>query len=130
MSDTEDDDNGDDTNLADQVDSDANLPAPLRSTGASSSNDNGKQKASPLKRGPLSAEGKEEIRAFSIQVLGMAQVLADRLKISKRGVLISAGLGIKESRKENVANLHAQRYATTHTKPDGSKYFCACSLPF
>jgi hypothetical protein len=59
-----------------------------------------------LKRGPLSAEAKEEIHAFSMQVLGMAQELADHLGISRKNVLISAGLGIKESRSENIANMH------------------------
>ena len=96
---------------------------------ASSSKDKGKQKA-PLKHGPLSAEAKEDIRDFATQVLGMAEDLADRLRISKKKVLISAGFGIKESRSENIANLHAQWYAATHTKPDGSTYLCASFLSF
>jgi hypothetical protein len=91
---------------------------------ANSSNDKGKGKAS-LKTGRLSAHDKEEIRAFSTKVLEMAQDLADRLRISRKKVLISAGFGIKESRRENIANLHTQWYAATHTKPDGSMYLCA-----
>ena len=127
--DTEEEDGDDDIELADQVDSDAGLPTTLRTTGASSSNNKGKERAS-LKSGPLLAEGKEEIRAFSTEVLEKAQDLADRLRISRKSVLISAGFGIRESRRENIANLHAQWYAATHTKPDGSVYFCASSLPF
>jgi hypothetical protein len=79
-----------------------------------------------LKHGPLSAEAKEEIHAFSMQVLGMAQELADCLGISRTKVLISAGLGIKESRSENIANTHRQWYAMTHPKPQGSTYLCFC----
>jgi hypothetical protein len=116
-SDTEDDDNIDDDELADQVDSKPDLPNLPHSMAARED----KQKA-PLKRGPLSAEAKEEIHAFSTQVLEMAQELADRLRILRKNVLISAGLGIKESRSENIANMHRQWYATTHPKPQGSKY--------
>lgn len=87
----------------------------------------GKQK-SPLKRGPLSAEAKADIHVFSKSVLGMAEDLANRHGTSISRILISAGLGIKESRGENIANLHSQWYAATHTKPDGSTYICGFSL--
>ena len=90
---------------------------------ASSSNEKGKQKAS-LKCGRLLAEDKEDIHAFSEQVLGMAQDLTDRLRTLRKNVLISAGFGIKESRGENIANPHSQWYAATHTKPVGSMYLC------
>jgi hypothetical protein len=83
-----------------------------------------------LKRGYLSAEAKQEIRAFSTQVLGIAQDLADRLRVSRKNVLIAAGLGIKESRGENIANLYAQWYAATHTKPDRSAYHYSSPIPF
>jgi hypothetical protein len=116
-----------DKELADQVDSEPGLPNAPRATEASSSNEKGKQKAS-LKRGRLSAEDKEDIRAFSEDVLAMAQDLADRLRTSRKNVLISAGFGIKESRNENIANLHAQWYAATHTKPGGSSYLCLLPL--
>jgi len=98
-------------------------------SGLSPSKDNSKQN-SPLKHGRLLTQAKEEISAFSTEVLGMAQNLADRLRILRKNVLISAGFGIKESRGENIANLHVQWYATTHTKPDGSVYLCASSSPF
>jgi hypothetical protein len=58
----------------------------------------------------------------------MSQDLADRLRISRKNVLIAAGLGMKESQSENIANLHAQWYASTHTKPDGSAYLYASCL--
>jgi hypothetical protein len=122
--DTEEDDDYDDRELADEADPEPDLSITPQTTAASSSNNKGKGK-SPLKRGPLSAEDKEDIRAFSTQVLDMAQDLADRLRISRKKVLISAGFGIKESRRENIANLHAQWYAANHTKPDGSTYFLA-----
>jgi len=114
--------------LADQVDPDPGAVDTLW-TEAGPSKDNGKQN-SPLKHGRLSTQAKEEISAFSTEVLGMAQNLADRLRISRKNVLISAGFGIKESRGENIANLHVQWYATMHTKPDGSAYLCASSSPF
>jgi hypothetical protein len=124
--DTEEDDDNEDKELAQQVDSEPGLP---NATDATSSNNKGKEKA-PLKHGRLSAEDKEEIRTFSTQVLDMAQDVADRLRISRKNVLISAGFGIRESRKENIANLHAQWYASTHTKPRGSKYLYVSSSSF
>ena len=75
-----------------------------------------------MKTGHLSAEDKEEIRAFSTKVLEMAQDLADRLRILRKKVLISAGFRIKESHCENIANLHTRWYAATHTKLDGSMF--------
>jgi hypothetical protein len=108
--------------LADDVDSDSDVP-----NKASSSNKKGKQK---LKRGPLSDEAREEISTFSTEVLGMADVLADRHKVSRQTVLITAGLGIRESRRENIANIHSKWYAATHPKPDGSTYYYLFSLPF
>jgi hypothetical protein len=129
--DDDDDDDDDNKQLADQVNSDPYLLNALRlqTLRASSSNDKSKQK-SALKRGPLSAEAKQEICAFSTQVLGMAQDLANCLRVSRKNVLIAAGLGIKESRGENITNLYAQWYAVTHTKPDGSEYYCASLIPF
>jgi hypothetical protein len=127
--DTEEDDDDDDKELADEVVPDPGLPNALGTAQASSSKDKDIQR-SPLKRGRLSAKDKEDIRAFSTQVLETAQVLADRLRVSRKNVLINAGFGIKESRSPDIANLHAQWYAATHTKPDGSTYFCASSIPF
>lgn len=133
VSDTEEDDNIVDHDLANDVDSDSDSPNALRDMPANSRSNKGKLKSplkSPLKRGPLSDEGKEEIHDFSSCVLEMAQDLADRFQISRKTVLIRASLGIKESRGENVANMHARWYAGTHTKPDGSAYSCAYFLPF
>ena len=126
--DTKQDDDDNNGELADQVDPDPGTADTLW-TEAGPSKDNGKQN-SPLKHGRLLTQAKEEISAFSTEVLGMAQNLADRLRISRKNVLISAGFGIKESRGENIANLHAQWYATMHTKLDGSAYLCASSSPF
>ena len=128
MTDTEQDDNDNDGELADQVDPDPGAADTLW-TEAGPSKDNGKQN-SPLKHGRLLTQAKEEISAFSTKVLRMAQNLADRLRISRKNILISAGFGIKESRGENIANLHVQWYATMHTKLDGSAYLCASSSPF
>lgn len=131
VTDTEEEDANVDNEFANQVDSDPGLPNSLRTTEASSSKGKGKQiNPGPLKSGPLSAEDKKHISAFSTTVEDMAQCLATRLRISKQNVLINAGFGIRESRGENPANLHAQWYAETHTKPDGSMCFCASSLPF
>ena len=94
-----------------------------------SGNNKGKGK-SPLKPGCLSSEDKEEICTFSVQVLNMAQDVVDCLRISRKNVLISAGLGIKESRHKNIANLHSQWYATTYTKPEGSMCLCTSSFSF
>jgi hypothetical protein len=44
-----------------------------------------------VERGPLSAEAKEEIHAFSTQVLGIAQELADRLGISRKNDICQFG---------------------------------------
>ncbi|KAI0245344.1 hypothetical protein BJV78DRAFT_1158716 [Lactifluus subvellereus] len=110
------DDDEDEDELADSDAVDRELNSP-QTTAASSSKGKGKGKA-PLKCGPLSAEDKEEIHVFSTQVLEMAQDLADHLRTSRRNVLISASLGIKESRNENITNLYSQWYAATHTKPD------------
>ena len=104
--DTEQDNDDDDGELADQVDPDPGAADTLW-TEAGPSKDNGKQN-SPLKHGHLLTQAKEEISAFSTEVLGMAQNLADRLRILRKNVLISAGFGIKESRGENIVNLHAQ----------------------
>ena len=130
MSNTEEDDDDDDDEIADEVDSEHSDPLESRrDTEASSSKGNGKQKGS-LKSSCMTAEDKEEIHAFSTLVLKMAQDLADCLRTSRRNVLVSAGLGIKESRGENIANLHVQMYAAAHTKPKGSEYICAPFQPF
>ena len=107
MSDTERDDNDDDIELADDIESDSDLSNSLQTTEACG---NGKQK-SRLKPGRLSAEAKEDIHAFSTQVLEMADELAGWFQISRQTVLRSAGFGIQESRHGNVANHHAQWYA-------------------
>lgn len=125
--DTEEKDDNDDRDLANEVDPEPSLANAPQIMAASSSNDNGRQNTT-LKRGRLSTEAKEDIRVFSTQVLEMAQDLADRLRISRKKVLISAGFGIRESRSENIANLHAQWYAATHSKPDGSTYLFASSF--
>lgn len=131
ITDTEEEDDDVDKELANQVDSDPGLSNSLRTTETSSSKGKGKQmNPGPLKSGPLSAEDKDHIRDFSTQVVKMADDLAHRLRITRQTVLIKAGFGIRESRGGNVANQHAQWYAETHIKPDGSMCFCASSLPF
>jgi hypothetical protein len=63
---------------------------------------------SPLKPGCLFLDNKEEIHTFLAQVLNMPQDVTDYLRISRKNVLISAGLGIKESCCKNITNLHLQ----------------------
>jgi hypothetical protein len=106
LSNTEEDDDSNNDELANQVESDPGLPNSLQTTEGSSSNHKGKQKAS-LECGCLSVEDKKEIAAFSSEVLGMAQVLADHLRMLRNSVLISADLDIKEFCCENITNLHA-----------------------
>ena len=116
---TKDDNNNNNNNnneLADKVDP---KPSSPQTPTACSGNDKGKGK-SPLKPGHLSLEDKEEICIFLAQVLNMAQDVVDHLRILRKNVLISAGLGIKESHHENIANLHSQWYAPTHIKLEGS----------
>jgi hypothetical protein len=124
---TTDTEEGDDNSmeLADQADPESGLSNIPQTAAASSRNDKGRQKA--LLKHDLSPEAKQDIHAFSTQVLEMAKDLADHLGISRKDVLISAGLGMNKSRRENITHLHAQWYATTHTKPDGSTYLYGCS---
>ena len=124
--DNDNDNNDNDNKLVDEVDPEPSSPqTPMVRSG----NDKGKEK-SPLKPGCLSSEDKEEICAFSVQVLNMAQDVVDCLRISRKNVLISAGLGIKESHHKNIANLHSQWYATTYTKPEGCMCLCTSSFSF
>ena len=125
--DDNDDDNNDNDELADEVVPNQGLSNALYTDSEQASSS--KRKV-PLKRGRMSAKAREDIRAFSTQVLQVAQELADHHMVSRRALLIAAGLGIKESHSSNITNLHAQWYVATHTKPGERAYFCTSSIPF
>ena len=112
MSNTEKDDDDDDVELANKVDSDhSNALNTLRNMEASSSKGKGKGKAKGFVETLVVCwqRGKKDIHVFSTLILAAwaQRSCPDRLRTSRKNILVSAGLGIKESCCENIANLHA-----------------------
>ena len=73
-----------------------------------------------LKPGPISDEGMELIDEFQALVVERADEIGRYLGKSRRDILVAAGLGVKNGRKVNSANIFRKWYYATKPKPDDS----------